>query len=401
MINQHDKSYKFALQPELCTNELCVDFLSQCFGHTRFVYNYFLNFRSESYKKHGVSVSYEDTSKALTQLKKQDEFTWLKEIPSIPLQQKLRHLDRAFKSFFNPKLNTRYPRFKKKLSRQSCSFLTSGKTYVGDGYVVISQHKKRFVIPFVQHREFDISRVKSFNISKESNGKYFISCVVKEDIEELPKIDTINGIDLGIKDYCVMSDGTKVSPLKALLDNERKLQRLSRSLSRKKIGSNNRAKAREKVELLHTKTKNQRHDYLHQVSKDIINKNQVICLETLSVKNMLKDRKLSKHIADASWSKFVDLITYKAKWYGRDVVKIDRYFPSSKMCHSCETINDNLKLNDRLWECGGCGEMLDRDLNAAINIRDEATRMMALAKISKKKKSRCRNAETENIVEMA
>lgn len=219
-----NKAYKFSLNPY----DESVDFLNQCFGHTRFVFNYFLNYRTKSYQDHKLSVSYGDTSKLLTQLKKQDEYQWLRDIPSIPLQQKLRHLDVAFKNFF--KKQAKYPTFKKRESGQSATFLTSGNTYIGDGYVVISQHKKQFKIPFIKHRNFDFTKVKSFNISKQSNGKYFISCSVEEEISPLksPK-NILKAIDLGLKDYLIDDENNKTIPLKALNNNLKSLRKLKSS----------------------------------------------------------------------------------------------------------------------------------------------------------------------------
>lgn len=339
-----NKAYKFSLNPY----DESVDFLNQCFGHTRFVFNYFLNYRTKSYQDHKLSVSYGDTSKLLTQLKKQDEYQWLRDIPSIPLQQKLRHLDVAFKNFF--KKQAKYPTFKKRESGQSATFLTSGNTYIGDGYVVISQHKKQFKIPFIKHRNFDFTKVKSFNISKQSNGKYFISCSVEEEISPLksPK-NILKAIDLGLKDYLIDDENNKTIPLKALNNNLKSLRKLNQSLSRKKKSSNNFKKAKIKLSTLHCAIADQRKDFLHQLSTKLINENQVICLETLKVKNMIKNKRLSRHIADASWGMFVEFLTYKAKWYDRNLVKIDTFFPSSKLCNICKNKNDELRLSDRKW----------------------------------------------------
>ena len=370
-----NKAYKFSLNPK----DESIDFLNQCFGHTRFVFNYFLNYRSESYKNHQLKVNYQDTSKLLTQLKKQEDYQWLKDIPSIPLQQKLRHLDTAFKNFF--KKQAKYPRLKKRESRQSASFLTSGNTYVGDGYVVISQHKKQFKIPFIKHRNFDFTKVKSFNISKESNGKYFISCSIEEEIKPISKPkNVIKAVDLGLKDYLIDDENNKTLPLKALNNNLKTLRKLNQSLSRKKKNSNNFKKAKIKLSTLHCLIANQRKDFLHKLSSKLINENQVICLETLKVKNMIKNKRLSRHIADASWGMFVEFLTYKAQWYDRELVKIDTYVPSSKLCNKCKTKNEDLKLSDRKWICKTCHTIHDRDHNAAINIKEESLNMIATDK---------------------
>jgi putative transposase len=212
----------------------------------------------------------------------------------------------------------------------------------------------------------------------------------------LPQKNNVIGIDLGIKDYCIYSFGQKTRPLKPLQNNLKRLGKLNQSLSKKKKNSNNFKKAKINLSKLHCAIANQRKDFLHQVSKEIINENQVICLESLKVKNMVKNRKLARHISDASWGMFVEFLEYKAKWYGRTIVKIDQFFPSSKMCHVCENKNESLKLSDRKWQCELCQTVHDRDQNAAINIENEGCKVMAKNKDLKKVLSMLERRDTKH-----
>jgi putative transposase len=383
------RACKYKLQP----NEYDIEFLNQCFGHTRFLYNYFLNYRSESYEKHNLKINYKDTSKILTQMKKSEQYAWLKDIPSIPLQQSLRNLEDAFQRFF--KKQAKYPQFKKRNKQQSATFLTSGNTKVVDNCIVISQHSKKYIIPFIKHRDFNFENASRFTISKNAMGEYFVSILVENVVEELPKNNKIVGIDLGLKDFIIDSDNNKVKPLKSLNNNLRKLRKLNKSLSRKKQNSNNFKKAKFKLSKLHNKIANQRKDFLHKLSFEIIHENQVIGLETLKVKNMIKNKRLSRHIADAGWGMFVDFLRYKSQWYGRALVQHDTYFPSSKLCHQCGHKHDALTLSDRSWQCLNCLTIHDRDHNAAINLKLETERKIATDKDLKELKSLLEHSDSK------
>ena len=369
-----NKAYKFRLYP----SDTDIEFLNQCFGCTRFLYNYFLNFRSESYKKHQLKIKYKDTSERLTKMKKMDSFSWLKDVPSIPLQQSLRHLEDAFQRFYNKQ--TKYPQFKKRNGKQSATFLVSGNTKIDGSNIVISQYSKKFVIPFLKHRDFNADNVSRFIVSKTPSGEYYVSVLTQETIQELPKNNKIIGVDLGLTDYLIDDSNNKTLPLKPLNQSLKKLRKLNKSLSRKEKNSNNYKKAKFKLSKLHNKIANQRKDFLHKLSFKLISENQVIGLETLKVKNMIKNKRLSRHIADAGWGMFVDFLSYKSEWYGRSIIKNDTYFASSKLCHKCGHKNDNLKLSDRKWTCEGCHTIHDRDHNAAINIKQESEKKIATDK---------------------
>ena len=388
------KAYKFKLQPL----KQDIDFLNQCFGNTRFLYNYFLNYRSESYEKYKLKVNYKDTSKVLTQMKKNEQYAWLKDVPSIPLQQSLRNLEDAFQRFF--KKQAKYPQFKHKHKQQSATFLLSGNTKIENNCIVISQHSKKYVIPFIKHRDFDVEKASRFTISKNAMGEYFVSILVEEVVEYLPKNNKIIGIDLGLKDFIIDSDNNKVKPLKSLNNNLKKLRKLNKSLSRKKQNSNNFKKAKFKLSKLHNKIANQRKDFLHQLSSKLIHENQVIGLETLKVKNMIKNKRLSRHIADAGWGMFVDFLRYKAIWYGRTIVQHDTYFPSSKLCHKCGHKHDTLTLSDRSWQCLNCLTIHDRDHNAAINLQLETERRIATDKDLKELMSLLEHRDTKHCGEV-
>jgi len=354
------KSYKFRIYPTKEQESL----LSKHFGHCRFVFNKFLNERKEKYLNEKTSLNYYDNARTLTDLKKDDEFLWLKEVNSQSLQASIRNLDIAYKNFFNKQ--NKFPRFKSKYDRQS--FKVPQNVLVEDGKLVIPKFKEG--IKIVLHREIK-GTIKSATISRTPTGKYFVSILVDTNVEK-PIKATINektaiGIDLGIKSFIVTSEGEVIDNPKYLRKAQSKLKYVQRKYSKNKG-----KRTKQRLSLLHEKVVNKRKDFLHKVSTKLICENQTICLEDLAVSNMVKNHKLAQAINDVSWSTFVTMLEYKADWYGKNILRIGRFAPSSKTCNCCGYINKELTLKDREWVCLKCKSVLDRDINAAINIKSFA-----------------------------
>jgi len=360
------KSYKYKLLPNAEQQLL----LNKHFGCIRFVYNHFLNERIEEYKENKNTLNYYHNSKSLTGLKKQEEYSWLKEVNSQSLQDSLKNLETAYKNFF--KFKKGFPKFKSKKHKNSFSVPQSVK--VEGNYLNIPKFKNG--IKFIKHRDFK-GDIRSCTISKTTTNEYFVSLLVETTHKILPKTGKTVGIDLGLKDFVITSDGKKYKNNRYTKTYSRKLKVAQQHLSKKQKDSNRYQKQRIKVARVHKKITNSRLDNLHKVSTDLIKNYDVICIEDLNVKGMIKNHKLSKHIADASWGKFVEILTYKAEWNERELVKIDRFFPSSKACNNCGYINQNLKLSDREWTCNGCGKINDRDFNAAKNILSEGLKLIS------------------------
>jgi putative transposase len=360
------KSYKYKLNP----NEEQKVLLNKHFGSIRFAYNYFLNERKKEYKTNKQSLNYYDNARALTDLKKQEEYSWLNEINSQSLQVSLKHLDDAYNGFF--KKRTGFPKFKSKHTKNSFKVpqfvkLINGKLKI-----------PKFDVPIevILHRSFS-GKIKQCTISKTPTNEYFVSILVETTHKVLPKTGKSVGIDLGIKDFVITSEGYKYKNNRYTKTYERLLKKHQQHLSRKTKGSNRYYKQRLKVAKLHKKITNSRLDNLHKVSTELIRKYDTIVLEDLNIKGMIKNHKLSKHISDVSWSKFIELLTYKAEWNEKEIIKIDRFFPSSKTCNCCGYINQNLDLSIREWTCPSCNTKLDRDLNASINILNEGYKIIS------------------------
>ena len=336
--------------------------LAQNFGCTRFVYNWALALRTDSYYQENKSLSYHDTSNALTKLKKEPEKSWLKKVSSVPLQQGLRHLNTAFKNFFAGR--TKYPRFKKKNNRQSMTYAASAFKWQ-DGQLTLAKMSHPLKIKW--SRKFN-GEPTTVTISKDPSGRYFVSFLVEEELEQWEKTDEKLGIDLGIKDVVVTSKGFGSGNPKYLRKYEARLKKLQRRLARKQKGSNNRYKARLKVAKLHAKIADCRRDFLHKLSTKLVRENQSIFTETLAVKNMMANYKLAKAIADCSWGEFLRQLQYKCEWHDRTLGAIDRWFPSSKRCNRCGHVLDRLSLDIREWQCPSCNKINQRDYNAALNI---------------------------------
>lgn len=346
--------------------------LARTFGCVRFVWNAVLRYRTDAFYERQEMIGYNDASAFLTRLKKMPEAAFLADVSSVPLQQCLRHQQSAFKNFFAKR--ARYPRFKSKKHRQSATFASSAFSY-RDGKLTLAKCSEPLNIRWSR----DLPSVpSSVTVSKDRTGRYFISCLCKVETETLDVVPTMVGIDLGLKDLFVDSNGQKANNPRHTARYARQLARAQRRLSRKQKGSNNRAKAKHKVAKCHAKIADTRLDHQHKLTRQIVNENQVICVESLAVKNMVKNRHLSKAISDAGWGELVRQLEYKAEWAGRQFVKIDRGYPSSKRCHGCGHVIESLPLNVRSWDCPGCGTQdIDRDINAAQNILKVGTAILA------------------------
>ena len=354
------KAYKYRFYP---TDEQ-KQILARTFGCCRYVSNWALRERTDAYYKRGERLSYEDTAQRLVLLKKREETSWLDEVSSVPLQQALRNLDRAFRNFFEGRAH--YPTFKKKRHQQSATYASNALNWDGKSLTLAKMDEP---LAIVWHRPLpDGCKPSSVTITKDEAERYFVSMLVEEDIKALEVTPKMVGLDLGLKSMVIESSGQTHGNPKFFAKDEKKLAKAQRRLAKKKKGSKNRAKARLKVARLHKKIADRRRDYQHKLSTKIVRENQVVCIESLHVKHMVKNHSLAKAISDVGWSEFVRQLEYKAEWYGRTLVKIDKWYPSSKRCFDCGHILDSLTLDVRAWTCPECGVHHDRDINAAKNI---------------------------------
>ena len=335
--------------------------LAQTFGCTRFVYNWGLRLRTDAYYQHQQKMSYKETSNQLTSLKKSPEFSWLKDVTAVPLQQALRHLNTAFLNFFSGR--AKYPKFKKKRNKQSATYASNAFKWDGEKLTLA---KMKCPLKIRWHRHFT-GIPTTVTVSKDSANRYFVSFSVEEEVEQLPKNNEQVAIDLGITDVIVSSKGFSSGNPKYYKKYQKKLAKLQKQLARKEKGSKNRDKARLKVAKLHAKIADCRKDFLNKLTIQLIRENQVVITESLAVKNMIKNPKLASSIADCAWGELIRQLDYKASWYGRILVQVDRFFPSTKRCHTCGHILDKLPLEIREWTCV-CGSHNLRDYNAALNL---------------------------------
>ena len=365
------KAYKYRIYPN---KEQKIQ-IAKTFGCCRFVYNQTLAYRKDTYENEKKSVSKTDCNNYCNrELKK--EYEWLKDVDKFALTNAIYNMDAAYRKFF--KEHAGYPKFKSKRDNHK-SYTTN---YTNEN-IVVDFEKGRVKLPKLKMvkakppREFE-GQIKSATISQMPSGKYFVSILVEEEQVELPKVEKSVGIDLGIKDLVITSDGEKIDNLKLIKKYENKLVRQQRKLAHKQKGSKNREKQRIKVAKIYEKIANTRNDYLHKISHKLINENQVIVSEDLSVSNMVKNANLAKSISDCGWSELTRQLQYKADWYGRTYVKIGRFVPSSQICHVCGYKNEETKdLSVRKWTCPQCQTEHDRDINAAINIQNEGLKQIA------------------------
>jgi putative transposase len=373
-----------------------MELLNKHFGCVRLVFNLALEVKQEAYVKSRKNLSAFDLIKQIPDLK--NELPFLKEVNAQSLQATVVNLETSFKNFF--KHRAKYPNFKKKSSRQSFQVPQAAEINLKEGKLFIPKFREG--IRTVFDREFT-GVIKTTTITKTPTGKYFAAILVDNKKESPAKASiaasTTIGIDLGIKSFAVTSNGEVFDNPKFLRAEMVRLKILQRRASRKKKGSSNRRKSNLRVALLHEKISNQRKDFLQKLSTKLIRNNQTICLEDLSVSNMVKNHSLAQSISDCSWSEFVRMIQYKADWYGNNVIKIGRFEPSSKNCSDCGSKNELLTIADREWLCANCGTLHDRDLNAAKNIKafglknsgegisGESVELLALAGAKKQKKS--------------
>lgn len=369
MMNQlQAKAYKYKLDPTVKQKR----FFQEAFGCARFVYNWALAKKIEAYKQDKTSKSAFDLGKELTIFKKQEGYEWLNSMAIKPLQFALKNVDAAFTRFFREKKG--FPKFKsKKHSKPSAQFI---------GAIHFDFDNWKVKVPVIgwvkikKARTFDVTKkIGTLTISQDSCGNYWCSILVYDvGVQPKAKVDeaTAVGIDLGIKDYAILSDGTKYGNPKYYENNQRRLKLLQQRFARTEKGSNRHETMRLKVAKQHKKISNSRNDFLHKLSTDLVSNYDTICLEDLNVDGMLKNHKLAKSIQSASWGEFVRQLKYKSEWHGKNVVFIGRFEPSTKTCSICGYVNSDITLNDREWTCPRCGSHHDRDINAAINIKQMA-----------------------------
>jgi putative transposase len=365
-----NKSYKVRIYP----NNKQIELLDKHFGSVRFIYNHFLNIKNNEYKETGKNLSYYDLCNRLTTIKNNDDYIWLNEVNSQSLQWSIRFLDVAFNNFFNKKNN--FPKFKKKSNEQSFKVPVNSTFKLSDKKIIIPKFKEG--VKYKGNIELNnLLKFNSVTISKTPTGKYYASLQGEFNYESKEKNDNKIGIDLGIKDFLITDKGDKISNPKHLKKSLKKLKYNQRQLSKKIKGSKNKNNQRIIVAKVHEKIVNKRNDFLHKLSSKIVNENQIICLEDLAVKNMVRNHKLSQSISDVSWSKFIDMLKYKSEWNDRQLVQINRFYPSSKSCSECHYINEGLTLIDREWTCPSCNTHHDRDINAAKNILKQGINILS------------------------
>jgi putative transposase len=364
------RAFKYRFHP----TEEQADELSRTFGCVRLVYNWALQLRSEAYSQRGERVSYAATDRALTELKKTQDRAFLNEVSSVPLQQALRHLNTAFGNFFAKR--ARYPRFKsKKKSRSSATYTRSAFRF-RDGKLTLAKMSEPLDIvwsrPIPQSAE-----PSTVSVSRDAAGRWFVSLLCEDaSIRPLPVREDAIGIDAGLTSLVTLSrpiagltdgHGKVTNPRHERRDRKR-LARAQRKLAKKAKGSANREKARRRVAHIHARIADRRRDFLHKLSTRLVRENQTIVIEDLTVRNMLKNGTLARAISDAAWTELRSMLEYKAQWYGRELIAIDRWHPSSKTCSACGYVKDTMTLSERVFRCQRCGLVLDRDVNAARDI---------------------------------
>ena len=379
-----------AIKVRIYPTDVQKQFISRQLGCCRKIYNLLLDYKKTEWEQNKHSVGLKDMGKYLTDLKTKDEYFYLNDAHSKVLQQSMQDLNKAFDNFFKSLKKNKsvgYPKFKLKHdNKQSCRFpsdIFNRASYkcdkikgnritlikqLSDMHFKCSKRDEKYLNKKQQY-------IRSVTLSKTSSNKYYLSILIDYQQVKYKPIDTVVGLDLGIKDFCVDSNGNRYENKHFYKNSEKRLKFLQKCLSRKQKGSKNRNKARIKLAKLHEKITNRRNNYLHQISSMLVNENQVICIEDLNVKGMMKNHHLAKAIQDLGLYEFRRQLEYKCQFYGRQLVVINRFYPSSKTCHECGFINSKLALNDREWICPVCGKYIDRDYNAALNILDEGLKL--------------------------
>lgn len=361
------KAFKYRIYPDKVQTAI----LSKTFGCSRYVFNHYLSKRIRNWEDEHKTFSYNDCSKDMTALK--EKLPWLKEVDSIALQQSLRDLDKAYGNFFK---GSGFPKYKSKHNH-----FHSYRTQPVNENIQIENNRIRLPrlgwIKYKNTRSVE-GNIRNVTVSRTNTGKYFISVCVETEIEQLPEAKGDIGMDVGVKSFCTLSTGETVENPKHLKKQEDKLKRVQRKLSSMQKGSKNYYKERLKIAKIHERIANQRRDYLHKLSTRLIHENQVICLEDLRIKNMVKNHNLAGSIQDCSWGEFFRMLEYKSEWYGRTVNRIDPFYPSSQICSNCGVKNPEVRnLAIREWTCSECGTKHDRDINASINILNQGRRLNA------------------------
>ncbi|WLW54075.1 RNA-guided endonuclease InsQ/TnpB family protein [Streptomyces sp. YU58] len=389
---QH-RLYRFRFYP----TEEQAEQLERTFGACRWVYNEGLALRAEAWERHRVNVGFAETCRALTGWKRKEETAWLREVSSTVLQQSLRHLDRAYGRFF--KGESRYPRRKKKgRSRDTATYVRTGFKWVedpgrpGTGLVTLAKQSVPLSVRWSRALPAGVVPVR-LSVTRDRAGRYFVSMLVEERIAPLPAVFVSGsrepkavGIDVGLASLVILDDGTKFDHPRLLKRYAEKLARLQRELHRKVRGSKNRQKVREKIARLYALISDVRRDMLNRVTTRLVRENQVLVVEDLSVATLVRSArgkgrrrkaKLNQAILDASWGELLRQLRYKCEWYGRTLVVVDRFFPSTRRCSACHVVGPKMDVSVRQWTCDECGALHDRDVNAAMNLRDEGLRLLA------------------------
>ena len=374
-----------SIKIQIYTDSVQKEFISKQLGCCRLIYNKLLDYKKTQYEQNKQSVSWSQLGKYLTNLKKQNDYLFLNDVYTICLQQSIQDLIKAYDNFF--KLHKGYPKFKsKKDNEQSCRFTNSmfkfNKKKINGNRITLIKQLKNILFKCSRKDEIYLNHnekyIHSVTLTKTSTEKYYLSILIDYNINQKENIDSVIGLDLGIKDFIVDSNGNRYENKHFYKNQEKKLKKINKQLSRKQNGSNNRNKVRIKLAKVHEKIRNQRLNYLHQITSKLVNENQIICIEDLNVNGMMQNHKLSKSIQDLSLYEFRRQLEYKCKWYGWQLIVINKFYPSSKTCHNCGYVYKGLKLSEREWICPHCKSKIDRDYNASLNILDEGLKQINL-----------------------